>query len=811
MLVSLKWLRDYVDCSLPPEELAEMLTMAGLEVESVTTLAPEFTGVVVAKITALMPHPQADKLVLCDVTTGDEMLRVVCGAPNTREGALVALAKVGAVIPGGYTVKDTTIRGEASRGMLCSEQELGLGDDHSGIMILDEGLRPGEDLRTALDLYDTVLDISITPNRADCLSILGIAREVAALTGSPLRYPDGGSPESGGHISQTASVEIQSPELCPRYTARLIRNVTVGPSPAWLKRRIEAVGLRAINNIVDVTNFVMMETGQPLHAFDYAFLEEGRIVVRGAEENETFLSLDEKTRTLKGDTLMICDGVKPVAIAGIMGGMNSEVQDGTDTILLESAYFNPLSIRKTSRALGMSTDAAFRFERGVDPEGVPRALDRAARLMADVSGGSVAPGVIDEYPRKIDPPPAIRLNATTVEEILGVAMEPSRMTAILRSLEMDVRPDGEGALIVTPPTFRGDLTREIDLIEEVARINGYEAIPATIPPLEPLPREERQREALDRLVDTTMIGMGYSEVIHFSFTSPDSSCVLGYPGDHESWRFVRIANPLTEDGSVMRTSLVYGLLECVRKNVNAGNRDLRLFETGRVFFSTGEGSLPLEKRRMAGLVTGDRHGEQWHTKETPCDFYDLKGSLETLFRALGITSTRFVHDTTIPWLNPAQSAVVYAGDERLGALGEAHPDVLKRMDLDQPVFIFELDREILAPAADLGRHFREIPRFPEVTRDVSFLVGRDVTAEQLCDLSRNNDEELLESVHIFDVYSGPGIPPGMKSLALRFTYRSQTRTLADQEVSDAHRRIVEQVLARSGAKVRGLDERIERD
>ncbi|MCK9230931.1 MAG: phenylalanine--tRNA ligase subunit beta [Syntrophales bacterium] len=807
MLVSLKWLKDYVDCSLPLEELAEILTMAGLEVESVTTVAPDFSGVVVAEITAITPHPNADKLVLCDVATGDETLRVVCGAPNTRTGALVALAKVGAVIPGGYTIKDSKIRGEASRGMLCSEQELGISDDHSGIMILDETLTPGEDLRTALDLYDTVLDISVTPNRSDCLSILGIAREVAALTGAPLRYPDSTCTESGRPVQEDASVEIQNPELCPRYTARLIRNVTIGPSPSWLKSRIEAVGLRAINNVVDVTNFVMMELGQPLHAFDYAFLEEGRIVVRGAEENEAFVSLDEKTRILKGDTLMICDGVKPVAIAGIMGGMNSEVQAGTDTILLESAYFNPRSIRKTSRAFGMSTDAAFRFERGVDPEGVTRALDRAARLMAELSGGSIAPGVIDEYPLKIDSPSAVRLRTERVAKILGTAVDTSRITEILRGLAMEVSGEGEeeGVLLVTPPSFRGDLTREIDLIEEVARVNGYETIPATIPRLEPVPREERQREALERLINTTMVGMGYSEVIHFSFTTPDSSRVLGYPEDHESRRYVRIANPLTEDTSVMRTSLIYGLLECVGKNVNAGNENLALFETGTVFFSTGGGTLPQEKKRIAGLLTGDRRSGQWHATDTPWDFYDLKGSLETLFAALGITSTRFVADDTVPWLTPGTSAAVCRGEQRLGALGEVHPEVLKRMDLDRKVFVFDLDRDALAASVTLDRHFREIPRYPAVTRDVSFLVGRDVTAEQICDLSRDNDEELLESVHIFDVYSGPVIPPGMKSLALRFTYRSQTRTLADQEVSDAHRRIVEQVLDRSGAKVRGLD------
>ncbi|MDD5475559.1 MAG: phenylalanine--tRNA ligase subunit beta, partial [Syntrophales bacterium] len=606
MLVSLKWLRDYVDIKLSPEELAEVLTMAGLEVESVTPGGPDFTGVVVSRITSVMPHPDADKLVICDVDSGSGTIRVVCGAPNVREGLLAPLAPVGATIPGGYTVKHTKIRGQDSRGMLCSEEELGIGDDCSGIMMLDESLAPGEDLRRALGLEDTVFDIAVTPNRPDCLSIIGIAREVAALTGSELRYPDSTCRESGDPIEAEASVEIHSPHLCPRYTARLIRNVTVGPSPAWVRTRLEAVGLRSINNIVDATNFVMMETGQPLHAFDYAFLEEGRIVVRGAEENESFVSLDEKTRALKGDTLMICDGVKPVAIAGIMGGLNSEVQDGTDTILLESAYFDPVSIRKTARLLGMSTDAAFRFERGVDPEGVVKALDRAAQLISDLSGGTVAPGLIDEYPRTIVPPPVITLRTARVRQVLGHSIEPSGMESILLSLEMKVERAGMDDFSVTPPTFRGDLTREIDLIEEVARVNGYDNIPSTIPHLAPLSRADRERESIDNLIKNAFTGMGYSEVIHYSFTSPDSSRLLGYPENNESWRFVKIANPLTEDGSVMRTTLVYGLLLCAKKNLNLGNNTLKLFETGKVFINTREGSLPLEKERLGGLITGER-------------------------------------------------------------------------------------------------------------------------------------------------------------------------------------------------------------
>lgn len=400
MKVSLNWLRDYIDIDLTPEMLAHRLTMAGLEVESISRVSPGFTGVVVAKIRAVRPHPQGGKLSLCEVITGSGTVPIVCGAPNVREGILVPLAKVGATIPGGYTIKSSRIRGEVSEGMLCSEEELGIGEDAAGILVLPETLHPGQDLAAALNLEDTVLEVSITPNRPDCLSILGIAREVAALTGARVRYPETSIDESGETIHDLTSVDILDPDLCPRYTARMVKGITIAPSPGWMRLRLEASGMRAINNAVDVTNFVMLECGQPLHAFDFRFLEEGRIVVRGSRDGEEFTSLDEKVRTLDAKTLMICDGVKPVAIAGIMGGLNSEVKEDTETILLESAYFTPSSIRRSSKRLGLSTEAAYRFERGIDPEGVLFALNRSARLLAQLSGGRVCRGLIDAYPKR---------------------------------------------------------------------------------------------------------------------------------------------------------------------------------------------------------------------------------------------------------------------------------------------------------------------------------------------------------------------------------------------------------------------------
>jgi phenylalanyl-tRNA synthetase beta chain len=806
MLVSLKWLRDYVDCSLPPEEIAEKLTMAGLEVESVSPAGPDFSGVVVARIESVNPHPNADRLSLCEVTTGDKGYRVVCGAQNIGAGDVVPLARVGAVIPGGYTIRHSTIRGEASEGMLCSEEELGIGNDATGIMQLDRSLPLGEDLQRALDLEDVVLDVAVTPNRPDCLSMLGIAREVALLTGADLRYPDSSCDEAGEDIHGTTSVEIQSPRLCPRYTARLVRNVHVGSSPSWMRVRLEAVGLRSINNVVDVTNFVMMEYGQPLHAFDFSFLEEGRIVVRGASEGEEFQSLDEKVHTLAKDTLMICDGIKPVAIAGIMGGLNSEVRDATDTILLESAYFNPTSIRKAARTMGMSTDAAFRFERGVDPGGVIPALNRAARLMAELSGGSVAKGHIDEYPREIVPPAAITLRIKKAEEILGLSLDASRIQQVLRHLEMTVHDEGDGILRVTPPTFRGDVTREIDLVEEIARIEGYDTIPVTLPPLAPPSAEDDDRdEQIDSVIKNALTGLGYMEVIHYSFTSPESSRLLGFPESHESWKFVTIENPLTEDTSVMRTNLVYGLLGSMRRNMNAGNSDLKFFEAGKIFIRTETGKLPRETKRIAGLLTGARFERSWRFQEETSDFYDMKGCLETLFEALSIEAVRFDPDPTVPFLHPGRSASVFFGNNRAGVVGEVHPDVLARMDLPQTAFVFELDQDALINAASLRRRFREIPRFPAVARDVAFLVDRNITADQLCSPILNAGEELLESVHVFDVYCGSSVPKDMKSLALRFTYRSPSKTLADSDVGDVHHRIVDEIIRASGAKVRGMD------
>ena len=804
MLLSLKWLRDYIDIELTPEEIAGKLTMAGLEVDSVNRISPGFSSVVVAKILSVKPHPNADKLSLCEVSTGEQTFPVVCGAKNIRAGDIVPFAKVGAVIPGGYTIKSSRLRGEASEGMLCSEEELGIGEDATGIMMLPDNLIPGEDLAVALDLEDVALEISITPNRSDCLSVIGIAREIAAVTGGKVRYPDTEFEEKGETTGALTSVKILDSNLCPRYTARLIKNIEIRPSPAWMRMRLEAVGLRAINNVVDVTNFVMMECGQPLHAFDFRFLEEERIVVRGATEGEEFVSLDEKTRTLSADTLMICDGAKPVAVAGIMGGLNSEVEDDTKDILLESAYFNPSSIRKSARSLGMATEAAFRFERGIDPEGVVNALNRAAQLIADLSGGYICRGYIDEYPRKIKTARDIPMRPERVNRILGTHIGAGEMKDILEGLEMTVRESREGKYLVTPPTFRVDISREIDLTEEIARIHGYEGIPASLPGLSAGTGTPNDKRTLEDRIRTIFNGYGYSEVINYSFTTPAAADILGLSKDDEGRRLIKLEDPLGEDMSAMRTGLVYGLLETMRKNISAGNHDLRIFEMGTVFTDINE-ELPVENERVGGLVTGPRYDRLWHFDDgLHSDFYDLKGCVENLLDALRVRDIRFKSDCDRPFLHPGRSCNVMLGDKVIGFLGDVHPDVLDKMDIKAMAVVFELDLQTIVSLPREEMIYRDIPKFPSISRDVAFVIDGAVEGGYILDLALEKKENLLEYMGIFDVYAGEGVSDGMKSLAVRFMYRSATRTLTDDEVNEVHDRLVKRIVRHTGAKIRGM-------
>ncbi|HPB15785.1 MAG TPA: phenylalanine--tRNA ligase subunit beta, partial [Smithellaceae bacterium] len=726
---------------------------------------------------------------------------IVCGAKNIHAGDVVPLAKAGAVIPGGYTIKSTTLRGEKSEGMLCSEAELEIGDDASGILQMPADMALGRPLQEALDLGDTVLDIGITPNRSDCLSMIGIAREAAALTGKKMKMPDVKVRESAQDVSLLSSVTIEDADLCPRYTARLIQNVTIGGTPVWMKTRLEAAGLRAINNVVDVTNFVMLEMGQPLHAFDFRFLEEGRIVVRKSKPGEEFISLDEKSRLLPENTLLICDGKKPVAIAGIMGGLNSEVKEDTRTILLESAYFNPASIRRSSRRLGMPTDAAFRFERGIDPEGVVRALDRAAQLIAELSGGEVCRNYLDEYPAKIKAVENIPLRMDRVRQVIGARVPAREAVRILKSIGMALRREGKGAYRVTPPSFRVDIEREIDLIEEIARLYGYDRVPSTLPSVSVSEAETVPRLALEERIRQLMTGAGYSEIINYSFSSPDSAEALGLSPEDERRRFVVIKNPLTEDQSIMRTTLAYGLLETLKKNLHNASFNLKLFEIGRTFFKRHDGELPEEKNILAALAAGKAADDLWGSKVS-VDFYDLKGSLENIFQDLKLDSCRCRTETSEPFLHPGQSCGVYIGDVRVGFLGKAHPEVLKKMDIRSDAYLFEINLDLLGKQTGRRIRYRELSKFPAVQRDVAFVVPESMESEKMLEIVLSQHEDLLENVSIFDIYSGKGLEERTKSLGLRFSYRALDRTLTDAEINSIHNRIVQNTVQQTGAKIR---------
>ncbi|OGP53111.1 MAG: phenylalanine--tRNA ligase subunit beta [Deltaproteobacteria bacterium RBG_13_52_11] len=792
MRVSFNWLKEYVDCELAPSELADLLTMAGLEIEGVEEVGPEFKGVVVAQITSIAPHPQADRLSLCRVKVAEKPYSIVCGARNMKEGDKVALALVGAELPEGVKIQKTTIRGELSEGMMCSEAELGFSSGAEGIMILPPEAPIGTLVADLLNVRDYVLEVSLTPNRGDCLSMIGVAREVAALTGKRFHPPTPQLREGEERVDEFVRVSVLDPDLCPRYSARFITGVQIGPSPLWLRTRLERAGVRSINNVVDVTNYVMLEYGQPLHAFDFDLLEGGEIVVKRAAEGERFVTLDEVERVLSKDTLMICDAVRPVAIGGVMGGLNSEIREDTSRVLLESAYFSPEGIRRTSTALGLQTESSYRFERGVDPEGVSAASLRAIALIAQLAGGEVAKGVIDCYPTpllRLE----IRLRLPRVNTLLGIHMEQEEVKGILKRLHMEVKEGKGDEWVVTSPTYRGDITREIDLIEEIGRLRGYDLIPVQVPKMWVLPFRKEREEALEEQAKEVLVGLGFYEVITFSFISPQSLEALRLPADDFRLHPLALLNPLAEVQSVMRTTLLPGLLETARYNLSHKNRDLKIFELREVYHPREGERLPVERRALAGLVMGTAAGEGWNIPLQEMDFYYVKGCVEQLLAELRTPPPTFTTSEGIPYLHPSKGAVIRLDGEKIGTMGELHPEVAEAFELPPGVLIFELD---ISPLSD--RFWREItftplPRFPSVARDVAVTVDEGMSAGEITELIREVDNKYIEAVVVFDCYRGDSIPPGRKGLAFRIRYRSSDRTLTDEEVNEFHREVLERL------------------
>ena len=797
MNVSIKWLKEYVHFDLSPEALAERLLMLGMEIESIKQLGEGLDRVVVGRINTIDKHPKADKLVLCSVDVGAGTdAQIVCGAPNAREGLVAPVALIGAELPNGLTIKRAKIRGEESQGMLCSEQELAISEEASGLMELPDDMQTGAPIVDALGLDDVVLELEITPNRPDCLSMIGVAREISVAVGNPLRLPEVNIQQRMTAIHNLTSVTIEAPDLCPRYAARVIQGVKIAPSPTWLQRRLEAIGVGTINNIVDITNYVLMEYGHPLHAFDYHQLTENRIIVRRAKPGETLKTIDTEERELTPDMLVIADAENPVALAGVMGGFDSEITDQTVDVLLESAYFHPPSIRKTSKDLGMHTEASHRFERGADPEGVIPAINRAAQLIVEIAGGEICSGIVDAYPGKQEAT-NIKFRPERANFVLGTEISEDEMRDILSRLGFTV----SDAFEVTVPTFRPDVSQEIDLVEEIARVYGFDNIPTTLPRGDiPIPKVDPKEDLRER-VKTYLLQCGMMEAMNYAFYHRDVFDRIRLESTDPLRQAVQIANPLSEDQSIMRTTLLPSLLANAQRNRNHQINDVQFFECSKVFIPSGTDEYPNEPERVAGIIVGNLGAGVYGDPLRPADFFDIKGIVEGLLDRCGISDYIIAH-TDHPVFHPGRRAEVRIEDEVLCVFGEVHPEVLENYDLLHKAYLFELDFERLIGVVEPSKQFESIPIYPSVNRDLAIVLDVDTPASHPTEIIQSAGGELVSGLHLFDVYTGEQVPEGKKSLAFAIEYRSTTETLTDEIVDRVHGGILEQLERELGATLR---------
>jgi phenylalanyl-tRNA synthetase beta chain len=801
MIVTYNWLKEFVDCDITTAELADLLTMLGLEVEGVSSRFDGMDEVVVAVVEQKQQHPNADKLSLCTVNNGKELLPVVCGAQNFAAGDKVALAQVGAVLPGNFKIKRSKIRGVESCGMLCSEKELGMAEDSDGIMILPSDAVPGTPLFDALGLKDTVFEIGLTPNRADCLSVIGIAREIAAKLKKKVTYPAVAFPPDVKNVDAVAQVVIEAPDLCPRYTARYVSGCTVAPSPQWLVNRLQSVGLRAINNVVDVTNYVLMEYGHPLHAFDYRMLDGGKIVVRKADEGEKFTSLDGQERILSRDDLTIRDGRRVVALAGIMGGENSEISPATTDILLESAYFDPSTVRRTSKRLGLHTESSHRFERGTDWNVLPLALDRAASLIAELAGGTIVGSRIDVHPVTIAPK-FVNVRIDRINSILGLELTLDEIADLFVNLEFTVQFLDQGVIAVGIPSFRVDLEREIDLVEEVARLNGYDKIPFTMPTARVFSDRPPRPQRMERQLRDLLVGLGFNEVVNFGFIAPDVYDRILLDKDDFRRNSVALLNPLVEEQSVMRTTLLPGILETAARNCSYRILSQKIFELRRVYHPKEGKELPDEPLTLAGLVTGQRYPEGWNQPREQVDFFDAKGVAENVLQDFRIQGVSFSNRDIEPFYHPGKACTLILDGKVLGTIGELHPAVQGSFSFERPVYYFEIDCERLFAASNETIAAVPPSRFPETFRDIAMLLAEEVPAAEIVACIRSLNAKDIGGVEIFDLYHGEHVPPGQKSVAVRVKYCSSERTLTDDEVTRSNQKVIDNLRNKLNAVLR---------
>ena len=790
MLISLNWLKQYIDLDgIEISELENALTMIGQEVEKIDVKGENLEKVVTAKIVEKEMHPDSDHLTICKVDNGKEILQIVCGAPNHKAGNKVALAQIGARLAEDFVIKKGKIRGVESSGMLCSEEELGLGSDSSGIMILPEDAPVGMPLKEYLGVNDVVFELEITPNRPDCLSHIGIARELGAYYNKKVNYPSTEiNSETGEKTEDNIKVEIENSDLSKRYVARIIRNVTVKESPAWLKERVESIGIRSINNIVDASNFVMMEMNQPNHTFDFDKISGGKISVRSAREDEKLVTLDEEERDLATDDIVISDAEKVVALGGVMGGQNSQITENTKNILLEVAHFNPINIRRTSRRLALISDSSYRFERRVDRSNAINVINRLANLIQEVAGGEILAGAVDIYPE----PYARRVATLSFEKLqrfVGKVIPKEEVIRILTKLEVEVKDNGGDSLTLTAPTYRDDLENEQDYFEEVIRMYGFDNIENILPRLDINPKATMDTTKLYDKVKVIASQAGLKEVINYSFVPRDAMDKIKFTKVPRE-NLIDLPRPITEDFATLRPTLIYSLLKNAKDNMNKNVSNIRFFEVSRTF-EKGE-ELASEETKLAFILAGENDKTLWNAKPVPYDFYDLKGIVQEIFTKLGFKNYQIKRSAATE-LHPGRSADVFVGRELIGSFGEIHPDVLENFDLNKKaVLVAEFSIDLIKKYIGRKTVYEPLVKFPAVPRDFAFVVKEDVLVGDILKAIEKVDKK-IEKVELFDIYRGVGVLPGMKSVAISVILRDKNKTLEEKEIVEISNKIVNKV------------------
>lgn len=807
MLVSLNWLKNYVDIgSVSPEELAEKITKTGIEVDGIEYVAEQSKGVVVGYVESCEKHPNADKLNLCQVDTGNEKLQIVCGAPNVQQGQKIAVATPGAVLPGNFKIKKVKLRGVESNGMICSLQELGIEEKYvpkdvaEGIFVFSEYVAVGEPVEPLLNLNDAVLEFDLTPNRSDCLSMLGVAYEVAAILDKDVKLPDETIETSNETASDYISVEVDEPALNPYYGAFIIKDLQIQASPLWMRNALTAAGIRPINNVVDITNYVLLEYGQPLHAFDYNSLQSDKIVTRRAKQNEKLVTLDGVERLLSHDHLVITNGQNPIALAGVMGGANTEVSEQTNTILLESAYFSSSSVRKTVKDTGLRSESSARFEKGVDPNRVKRAGLRAAHLLQHYAGGVVTTGVasfdeLDCSEKVVD------ISTGEVNKRLGTQIDSEQICTILTKLQFTYKQDGN-QFAVNIPTRRGDISIFEDMLEEVARIYGYDNLPFTLPQGSSQAGGLTERQLLKREVKQYLQGAGLMETITYSLTNDEHVKRFISPELKDaSLNPVELSMPMSEDHKNLRVSMIPELLQTITYNHARNQMNLAYFELGSIFCSNEKvlTKQPDEKLRLAGALTGTWLAHQWQQEKKQVDFFLLKGIVEGLFEFLDVNVT--FEQAELPDMHPGRCAVISIKNQVIGFLGQVHPTLAKIIDI-KDTFVFDIDMEKVLEVYKNIPAYSQIPKYPSVARDIAFVVDDYVQAGDIKTAIEQSGANLVKNVCVFDVYKGEHLPEGKKSVAYSLLYQDANKTLKDEEVEQSYQEIIEKVNDQFGAYVR---------